>query len=52
MKINPLVSIIITNYNKSKFIIKAVESCLSQKYSNIEIIFYDDGSTDDSLENL
>ena len=52
MKINPLVSIIITNYNKSKFIIKAVESCLSQKYSNIEIIFYDDGSTDDSLEKI
>ena len=52
MKNNPLISIIITNYNKSKFIIKAVKSCLNQKYKEIEIIFFDDNSSDDSLKKI
>ena len=52
MKNNPLVSIIITNYNKSKFIIKGVKSCLNQKYKEIEIIFFDDNSSDDSLKKI
>ena len=40
MKSSPLVSVIITNFNKSKFIIKGVKSCLDQKYKRIEIIFF------------
>ena len=52
MKNNPLISIIITNYNKSKFIIKGVKSCLNQKYKEIEIIFFDDNSSDDSLKKI
>ena len=52
MKNNPLISIIITNYNKSKFIIKAVKSCLNQQYKEIEIIFFDDNSSDDSLKKI
>tara|TARA_Y100000591_G_C21764691_1_gene662107 strand:+ start:177 stop:980 length:804 start_codon:yes stop_codon:yes gene_type:complete len=52
MKNNPLISIIITNFNKSKFIIKAVKSCLNQKYKEIEIIFFDDNSSDDSLKKI
>ncbi|TYC62714.1 glycosyltransferase [Marinobacter sp. BW6] len=42
----PLVSIIITTFNRRDFIIEAVESALDQTYSNIEIIIVDDGSTD------
>ncbi len=49
---NPLVSIIITNYNKSNFIINAINSCLKQKYKNIEVIFFDDKSTDNSLKKI
>ena len=49
---NPLVSLIITNYNKSNFIIKAINSCLNQKYRNIEIIFFDDKSSDNSLKKI
>ena len=49
---DPLVSIIITNFNKSRFLIKAVQSCIDQKYKTIEIIFFDDNSTDDSLKKI
>ena len=52
LKSNPLVTIIITNYNKSSFIINALNSCLRQRYENIEIIFFDDKSSDDSLKKI
>ena len=44
-----LVSVIITNYNKSNFILKSVRSCLNQCYEKKEIIFIDDKSSDNSL---
>jgi glycosyltransferase involved in cell wall biosynthesis len=47
---NQLVSIIITNYNYSLFIEKAIASAINQDYTSKEIIVVDDGSTDDSLE--
>lgn len=40
------VSVIIPTYNREKTIIRAVESVLSQDYSNIEVLVIDDGSTD------
>mgnify|MGYP002777004057 CR=1 FL=1 len=50
MKDNPLVSIIIPNYNYGRFLIEAIESALSQSYDNTEVIVVDDGSNDDSRE--
>ena len=44
----PLVSIIINNYNYEKFLSKAIDSALTQYYSNIEVVVVDDGSTDNS----
>ena len=44
------ISILITNYNKEKFLHKTLKSVLNQNYSNYEIIIFDDGSTDNSLE--
>lgn len=44
----PLVSVIVTNYNYSRYIGQAIESVIDQTYANIEIIVIDDGSTDDS----
>ena len=42
----PLVSIIIPVYNGSNFLREAIESALSQTYTNIEIIVVNDGSDD------
>lgn len=42
-------SIIVPVYNSDKYIAKCIESIISQKYENIELILIDDGSTDNSL---
>jgi len=44
------VSVVIANYNNSKFIKECIESLNNQTYKNIEIIFFDDNSQDNSLE--
>lgn len=46
----PLVSILINNYNYGRFLDDAITSALSQTYPNIEVIVVDDGSTDHSAE--
>ncbi len=43
-----LVSIVISNFNKEKYIRNSINSVLNQTYKNIEIIITDDGSTDGS----
>lgn len=50
MKPQPLVSIIIDNYNYAQFLPQSIESALAQSYTNTEIIVVDDGSTDNSRE--
>ena len=49
MSKKPLVSVLIASFNKEKYVNRCITSCLNQSYKNIEIIFYDDGSTDNSL---
>ena len=42
-------SVIVINYNNAKYIDKCIKSLISQSYKNIEIIFVDDNSNDNSL---
>lgn len=44
----PLVSIVIPNYNYARYLRAAIDSALAQTYRNVEVVAVDDGSTDDS----
>lgn len=46
---HPLVSIIIPNYNGSHYIVNCLNSVFGSFYSDFEVIFVDNASTDDSL---
>ena len=43
------ISILISNFNKEKYLNECIQSCLNQKYKNLEIIIIDNNSTDNSL---
>ena len=46
----PLVSVIIVNYNGIVYLDECFSSLMMQTYPSIEIIFVDNGSSDDSIE--
>lgn len=46
----PLVSILIPNYNYGHFLRHCLDSVISQTYKNIEVIIQDNASTDNSYE--
>lgn len=52
METNPLVSIIINNYNYDRFLAEAIDSALNQTYPHTEVIVVDDGSTDNSRQTI
>ena len=43
------ISIVMTVYNRERYLGAAIESVLAQTYPNFELIIWDDGSTDNSL---
>ena len=45
-----LVSIVMPNYNGAEYVKETIESVLAQTYSNWELLFVDDCSSDNSLE--
>ena len=49
---NNFVSVLITNYNKGKFLKDSIKSVLNQTYINKEVLLFDDCSKDDSLKIL
>lgn len=51
-KNNELISIIVPCYNVEKVVERCFNSLIIQKYSNIEILFIDDGSKDNTKEVL
>lgn len=45
----PLISVIVTAYNKDKYINRCLNSIVVQKYRNLQVIIVDDGSTDNTF---
>ena len=50
MENTPLVSVLLTTYNREKYLSYCIESVLNQTYKNLEFIIIDDGSTDSSMD--
>ena len=50
--LEPLVSILIANYNNKIYLKRCLNSCFNQKYKNLEIIIFDDCSLDGSQKEL
>ena len=48
----PLVSVIIPNYNHQEYLKQRIDSILNQSFQDFEIILLDDKSTDISLDIL
>lgn len=49
-KNNPLISVIVPNYNHARYLPERLSSIYNQTYKNIEVIILDDASTDNSLK--
>ena len=47
---SPLISVLMNCYNAEKYLQEAIESILAQTYTNWEIIFWDNQSTDRSAQ--
>lgn len=48
----PLVTVVCISYNHGLYIKEALKSVFDQSYSEIQIIVLDDGSTDNSVEEV
>ena len=48
MKLNPLISVVITVYNMQQYLAECMESVQNQTYQNLDIVLVDDGSKDKS----
>lgn len=46
----PLMSVLMTSYNREKYIAEAIESVLASSFNDFELIIVDDGSTDSTVE--
>ena len=49
MQNSPLVSVLMTAFNREQFIAEAIDSVLASTYTNFELIILDDGSADNTV---
>lgn len=49
---HPIVSIVVPAYNGASYLRSAVDSILQQDYPHVELLVFDDGSTDDTRQIL
>src|SRR5258706_13206257 len=49
MSTSPLVSVLMTAFNREKYIADAIESVLASSYENFELIIVDDASSDNTV---
>jgi glycosyltransferase involved in cell wall biosynthesis len=47
-----MISVIIPTFNRSGYLIEALQSVLGQKHVDLELIVVDDGSSDDTAKRL
>lgn len=52
MSEQPLVSVVIATYNMGQYLPLAIDSVLNQSWSNLEVVVIDDGSQDDTPEQM
>ena len=50
MNTTPLVSVLMTAYNRVRYIAEAIKSVLTSTYTNFELIIVDDGSNDHTVK--
>jgi glycosyltransferase involved in cell wall biosynthesis len=50
VKTNPKVTVMVANYNTSRYLRDCLNSLLDQTYPDFEVLMIDDGSTDDSSD--
>jgi len=48
----PLVTVVIPCYNQGKFVVEAIQSVITQTHTKVELIVVDDGSTDESRQEI
>lgn len=46
----PIVSVLVVNFNKARYIKRCLNSLVNQKFKTFEVIFFDDKSTDNSID--
>jgi len=48
----PIISVCLITYNREKYLKEAMDSVLSQSFSDWELIIVDNGSTDNSVDGI